>query len=98
VHQEHIEEANAHHGYGIYLVTWISLLLLTGLTVTVAGMHFRSLSIVVALAVASAKGSIVVSFFMHMREENRTLKIMLIVALVVLAIFIGVTFFDILFR
>ena len=87
-----------HHGYGIYLLTWIALILLTGVTVTVAGMQLQAWSVTVALLVAAVKGTVVVLWFMHLKEEMPMFAIMLIVAIITLAVFIGVTFFDILFR
>ena len=98
VQHDHTQEEHRHLGYGVYVVTWLALLMLTGLTVTVAGMQLRGLSILVALSVASVKATIVVLFFMHLREENKMFKIMFIVSVVVLGIFIGMTFFDILYR
>ena len=92
------EKHDEHHGYGVYLLTWIALILLTAVTVTVAGMQLGGLSVAVALLVAAVKGTVVVLFFMHLREEMPIFTIMLIVAIITLTIFIGVTFFDILFR
>ncbi|MFQ5510459.1 MAG: cytochrome C oxidase subunit IV family protein [Candidatus Krumholzibacteriia bacterium] len=85
-------------GYGVYLVTWLALLILTAITVTVAGMHLGKLSVVTALLVATIKGSAVLAFFMHLKYEKPLFTIMFYVVLMTLAIFIGLTFFDILFR
>ena len=87
-----------HEGYGIYLVTWMALLALTTLTVTVAGMQLGRISILVAIVVAAIKATVVTFFFMHLREERTSLKVMVLVCLATLAIFIGITFFDVLFR
>lgn len=92
------EEHEQHHGYGMYLVTWIGLMMLTAITVTVAGLDLGKVTLLTALAVATVKASVVALWFMHLKEEAPVLKIMVLVAIGTLAIFIGVTFFDILFR
>jgi cytochrome c oxidase subunit 4 len=37
-------------------------------------------------------------FFMHLKYENLTFKLMVLAAFVILAIFIGMTFFDTAYR
>jgi len=44
------------------------------------------------------KSSLVIFFFMHLRQESKLFKIGLLVMLSILAIFIGMTFFDVLYR
>ena len=44
------------------------------------------------------KAGLVIAVFMHMKYEGRLLRWLLFVALVTLAIFIGFTFFDVLYR
>jgi len=44
------------------------------------------------------KSALVVLIFMHLKYENWIFKLFLLVALVILAIFIGFTFFDTLYR
>jgi cytochrome c oxidase subunit 4 len=94
------DSSGKHHlvSYGTYLLTWFALLLLTALTVTVAGMHLGGLSILGAILIASAKATIVLLIFMHLRYEARVFRIMVVVVLVTLAVFIGLTFLDISFR
>ena len=87
-----------HHGYGIYLVTWLSLLVLTAVTVSVAGMNLGSLSILTALAIASLKAAFVLYFFMHLKEESAVFKTMFFVYIGTFVIFISLTFVDILHR
>ena len=84
--------------YGLFVIVWLALLVLTALTVTVAGMHLGALSVTVALLVASVKASIVMWFFMHLKYEKPVYKTMVFVCLATFAIFIGITFLDIPFR
>ena len=96
-----MQESSENHklvGYGTYFLTWFALLVLTALTVTVAGMHLGKLSIVGAIIIASAKATIVLLIFMHLRYEARVFRIMVVVVVLTLAVFIGFTFFDISYR
>ena len=84
--------------YSTFMYIWIALLILTGVTVWVAQYNLGPLNIWVALGIATVKSSLVVAVFMHMKYENLLFKISLLSALAILAIFIGLTFFDVLYR
>jgi cytochrome c oxidase subunit 4 len=84
--------------YGTYVLTWLALLVLTAITVTAAGMHFGNVSVLVALLIATVKSTIVLQIFMHMRYESKLFHTMVWIVIVTLAIFIGLTFTDTLFR
>ena len=75
-----------------------TLLVLTALTVAVSRLDLGALNIWTALGIACFKTSLVVAFFMHMKYENRLFRWFLLIALVTLATFIGLTFFDVLYR
>ena len=92
---------NVHHpiiGYGRLTAVWIVLLALTALTVWVSRHNLGISHVWGSLAIASLKAGLVIAFFMHMRYEGRLLRWLLFVALVTLAFFIGLTFFDVLYR
>ncbi len=90
----------AHHGptYGTFLRIWGALLCLTVLTVAVSRVDLGFMNKAVALFIASLKAMLVIFWFMHLKYENRVLKGMVATAFVVLAIFIGMTFFDVAYR
>ena len=67
-------------------------------TVAVSRVHLGPLNIWVALGIASLKSALVIFFFMHLKYERLLFKLFLFGALVTLAIFIGLTFFDVLYR
>jgi cytochrome c oxidase subunit 4 len=92
--------ATGHHivSYTKLTVIWLALLALTGLTVWITRVELGGYKIVGALAIACLKAGIVIAVFMHMKYEGWLLKGLLFVALVTLAIFIGFTFFDVLYR
>jgi len=89
-----------HHGpgYGLFVAIWGVLMVLTGVTVWISSVDLGFLNVMVALSVATTKALLVVMFFMHLKYENRTLKLMVLLAFVILAIFIGFTFFDTAYR
>ncbi len=89
-----------HHiiGYGTLAGVWLALLVLTALTVLVTRFDLGGYKVLAALTIASLKAGLVIAFFMHMKYEGRILRWMLFVTLVTLAIFIGFTFLDVLYR
>ncbi len=91
--------AEKNRGPGVYLWVWGTLLLLTALTVTVASLHLGRIAVAAALGIAAIKSTLVVLYFMHLRWERRLLlKLLLPITLITLAIFIGLTYTDILVR
>jgi len=84
--------------YRTFLIVWVVLLILTGITVVVAQYNLGPLNIWVALGIATLKSGLVVAFFMHMKYENLLFKLALFTTLAILAIFIGLNFFDVLYR
>jgi len=84
--------------YRTFIVVWACLLLLTGLTVLVAQYNLGMLNVWVALLIATGKSALVIAFFMHLKYEIRLFRLALFSTLAILAIFIGFTFFDVLYR
>ncbi len=84
--------------YRTFILVWAVLLALTAVTVTVSRIHLGALNIWAALGIASVKSALVIYFFMHLKFERPLFKAFLLLALVILAIFIGMTFFDVLYR
>jgi len=85
--------------YPRYILVWVGLVVLTAITVTSASLNFGGVGIVIVLAIAAIKSSLVVLYFMNLLFEKRLLlKILLPIALCTLAIFIGLTYTDVLYR
>ncbi len=93
-------EQAPHHiiSYGKLTAVWVALMCLTALTVWVSRHEIGIGHVWGSLAIAAAKAGLVIAFFMHMRYEGWLLRGLLFLALVTLAIFIGLTFFDVLYR
>lgn len=85
-------------GYGKLAAVWLGLLLLTALTVLITRLDLGGYKVLGALTIACLKSALVVAFFMHMKYEGRVLRLTLFTALTTLAVFIGFTFFDVLYR
>ena len=84
--------------YRTFILIWAALLVLTVVTVVVSRIQLGALNIWVALTIASVKSSLVVFIFMHLRQESRLFKIGILVLLIIVATFIGLTFTDVLYR
>ena len=81
-----------------FISVWLALLTLTATTVTVARMDLGAFSALTAIVIASAKASLVLWFFMHLKYEARLFKVLLLVPVVTLAVIIGLTFVDVWYR
>lgn len=91
----HKDQTHQHmHGYGIYILVWLGLMTLTGLTVAVAGIDFGALTIATALVIASVKSYLVLTIFMHLRIEQKVFRVFLLVALFFFIISIVLLFSD----
>jgi len=85
--------------YARYVYVWIALLVLTAITVTTAGLNIGRVGIIIVLAIAAGKSTLVLLWFMHLRTEKRLLlKLLVPISIATLAIFIGLTYTDILTR
>ena len=77
---------------------WLALLALTALTVAITRVELGGYKVLGALTIACAKAGLVIAVFMHMKYEGKLLRGLLFLALLTLAVFIGFTFFDVLYR
>lgn len=73
-----------------------ALLVLTAITVMAAGVHFGSpsVNIIVALGIASLKGSLVALYFMHLKYESPVNAIIFVTGLAMLALFLVLCMVD----
>lgn len=84
--------------YNIYILVWLGLVALTTMTVAVAGLDFASLTVVVALAIATTKSLLVANYFMHVKSDSKVFKVFILVCIVIFLTMIILTFFDLIFR
>ena len=81
-----------------FVFIWISLLILTGVTIKAAQMRMGEWSMLANLLIASTKASLVLWFFMHLKYEEKLFKILFLVPVATITVIIGLTFFDIWYR
>jgi cytochrome c oxidase subunit 4 len=86
---------SSYNSLGIVLIL---LLILTFITVAVTQIHFSTFSVGVALIIASVKGGIVLTYFMHLKHEKLFLKLIVSGVFLVYALVIVLTFVDYLLR
>ncbi len=86
------------HPFSTYLLIWLGLLVLTSVTVTVAGLNLGQLSVLGAIVIAAVKSTLVILFFMQIKYEDRVFKVMLGVAVATLTVIMVLTFADVSFR
>lgn len=92
------------HGHGdgephvlplkVYFAVWAALVMLTVITVAVSRFDFGSANTVIAMFVATVKGSLVALFFMHLYYDNKLNLIILIASLVFVSIFFTPVLID----
>jgi len=78
-----------------YIIVGVSLLALTIVTVTVSYLHLNLTgAIIVALFVATVKGSLVACYFMHLISEKKLIYIILIFTVFFFAGMMSLTLFS----
>ncbi|MDP4116816.1 MAG: cytochrome C oxidase subunit IV family protein [Bacteroidota bacterium] len=81
-------------GYTKYILVWFTLIILTGLTVSLAGMDLGRITVATALLIASIKSSLVLSVFMHLKSEQKAFKVFVLVALFFIVVSFVLLFSD----
>lgn len=84
--------------FRLLVAVWLALLGATALTVWASTLNLGRLNVWIALGIAATKSSLVLAYFMRLRYEPRLFSLMVLVAVLTLAVFIGLLFFDVSFR
>ncbi|MCC6849593.1 MAG: cytochrome C oxidase subunit IV family protein [Deltaproteobacteria bacterium] len=82
----------------LYVAIFAALMALTALTVWVAFIDLGTLNTFMALAIAVAKASLVVLFFMHVKYSSKLTWLVVASGFVFLAIMLALTMSDIVSR
>jgi cytochrome c oxidase subunit IV len=93
-HTEHTEHAEHIVSPGLYLGIILTLLGLTALTVGAAYVNLGPYNIVVALAIATLKATLVVLFFMHVKYSPRRTKLVVFAGIFWLGLLLFLTMSD----
>ena len=84
----------AHSGPGKYVLVWIALMVLTVVTVLTGRMHLPNFGLLLALVIASVKGTLVLLYFMHLAEHQGANRLVIGVSIMFVALLIGFTLMD----
>jgi cytochrome c oxidase subunit IV len=79
---------------GVLATVWGALLVLTVITVAVAGVDLGRFNLEIALAIATVKASLVLLYFMHMRYDRPVNAIVFVTALLFVALFVSLALLD----
>jgi cytochrome c oxidase subunit IV len=90
------ENNDTHHivSPGMYLTIILILMALTGITVSAAFVDLGRFNIVVALAIATCKATLVVLFFMHAKYSPKRTQLVILAGIFWLAILLFMTMSD----
>ena len=77
-----------------YLLVFLALMVLTAITVGAAFFNLGALNTVIMLGIASAKATLVVLYFMHVRYNSKLIPVVILADLFWLAIFLSILFSD----
>jgi cytochrome c oxidase subunit IV len=94
--EEHTTDSGLSYG-GLALVL-LGLLLLTALTIAASRFNTGFFKVEAALAIATAKACLVLFFFMRLGRAGRAVARTFVITIAVLALFIGLIFFDVAYR
>lgn len=81
-----------------YFSIWAVLVVLTLVNVAVSQISLDTLKVWTILAIASIQAGLVLTILMHLKHEARMFRIGIFTLFLIVAIFIGLTFTDVLYR
>jgi cytochrome c oxidase subunit 4 len=84
--------------YRTFLYVLALLIMLTLTSVALTQIYLGTLTVVLALLIASLKSSFVLRIFMHLKFENKMFSIAVIAVVMILGVVILITFLDYLYR
>ncbi len=91
--EEHALVSRSH--VGRYAAVWLALVLFTLLTWGLSRLHLGGgWGVVVVLAIATTKGTLVALFFMHLWDQRGANRLVFLTALVFVTLLIGLTILD----
>jgi cytochrome c oxidase subunit 4 len=96
--QEHFDPMSHVVPIGMYIGIWAALMVGTALTVFAATLELHVFNIVLALLIATIKGTLVVLFFMHLRYSTKLTMVTVLAAIFFLFILFGLSMTDYLTR
>jgi cytochrome c oxidase subunit IV len=87
-HQHHVVPVS------IYIIIFVSLMILTGLTVLASQKNFGPGNTIIAVAIAALKATLVILYFMHVRYNDNIVRIAVFAGFLWLGVMIVLTLSD----
>lgn len=93
-------EQEKHHivPYKTYVIVLLTLVALTIISVAVTSIELGALTVTIALLLASVKSILVLTYFMHLKFDQKIFAIMVTGIFAIIIIVIVITFLDYYFR
>jgi caa(3)-type oxidase subunit IV len=96
---ENSEKGNPAADLRTYLLAWLGIVILTGITFTLWKIKVGGWQVLAALLIAGTQSALALYYFMHLRDEKaRIFKILIPLVLVILVVLLALTFSDVAFR
>jgi cytochrome c oxidase subunit 4 len=84
--------------YKLHVLILLALLGMTAISVAITQIHLGTLTVVIALLLATFKASLVLTYFMHLKFDNKFYALMVVGVIILIGIIIIITFLDYLYR
>ncbi len=84
--------------YKTFIFVWLGLIMLTFITVGASTYFPGAIGIATAVIVTPLKAFLVLEIFMHLRYESKVFRYMFIAAILIMAVFMGLTLVDYIYR
>lgn len=96
ISNDHHEDAPHITSYVEHFGTWVSLIMLTFMTVfiSVFGADLNTLTVATAMFIASVKALVVAYYFMHLKYDPKIYRIMILVVMALFLVFMIMTILD----
>jgi len=86
-------------GLRTYILVWLGIIILTGITYTLSRIKIEGWEVIIALVIAGAQAALALNYFMHLKSETAGIfKVIIPLVLAVLIVFMALTFSDVAFR
>lgn len=88
------EHAHMDHHVKLYIKIFLSLMVLTAITVGIAYVDLGKMNDIVAMLIAVSKAMLVILFFMHVKDNPRLIKVLVSIGFFFFLILIAFTVQD----
>ena len=97
--RENPEEDSPGADFRTYILAWLGIIILTGITFTLSQIKIGGWEVLIALFIAGTQSALALYYFMHLRDEKAGIfKILIPLVLIILVVFMALTFSDVAFR